>query len=155
VEAQILKVLDVGVIPTPGTGPVPLRRGISSVRVSTLGPISVAFVILSFHYTRDLMQGLGGCHNESQNVDPPADAVGWEARHASTEDMRACEERERDRRVTGRPVKRWGMEVPPRSTSSSERLMEWGATLPPLSPPRMSPSPHRDVVPLQTGSMDG
>jgi hypothetical protein len=32
--------------------------------------------------------------------------------------------------------------------------MEWGATLPPLSPPCMDPSLPRDVTPLLTGSMD-
>jgi hypothetical protein len=59
VEAWIHKVLDLGVISTPGASPVPLRRGITSVRVSNLGPIDAAFMILSFHYTRDLAQGLG------------------------------------------------------------------------------------------------
>jgi hypothetical protein len=55
VKAWIHKVLDLWVNPTPGVGPVPLRRGIASVRVSTLGPISVAFTILSFHCTHDLV----------------------------------------------------------------------------------------------------
>jgi hypothetical protein len=53
VEAWIDKVLDLEVNPNFGAGPVPLRRGISSVMVSTLGPISVAFAILSFHYASD------------------------------------------------------------------------------------------------------
>jgi hypothetical protein len=38
VEVQIRKILDLGVIPTPGAGQVPLLRGIASVSVSTLGP---------------------------------------------------------------------------------------------------------------------
>jgi hypothetical protein len=66
VEAWIYKVLDLGVIPTPSAdpvplrrGPVPLRRGIANVRVNTLGPIFAAFTILSFHYARDLVHGLG------------------------------------------------------------------------------------------------
>jgi hypothetical protein len=54
VEARIRKVLDLGVIPTPSADPVPLRRGITSVRVSTLGPVSTTFMILSFHCCRDL-----------------------------------------------------------------------------------------------------
>jgi hypothetical protein len=60
VEARIHKVLALGVIPTTGAGPIPLRRGIASVRISTLDPIFVAFMILSFHYACDLVQGLGG-----------------------------------------------------------------------------------------------
>jgi hypothetical protein len=54
VETWIHKVLDLGVNPTPGAGPIPLRRGIASVRVSTIGPVSTAFAILSFHYAHDL-----------------------------------------------------------------------------------------------------
>jgi hypothetical protein len=54
VEAWIDKVLDLGVNPTPSAGPIPLQRGIASVRVSTLGPVLVAFTILSFQCTRDL-----------------------------------------------------------------------------------------------------
>jgi hypothetical protein len=49
VETQIHKFLDLGVIPSPDAGHVPLWRGIASVRVSTLGPVSVAFAILSLH----------------------------------------------------------------------------------------------------------
>jgi hypothetical protein len=41
-------------------GPIPLWREIASVRVSTLGPVSVALVILSFHCARDIAEGLGG-----------------------------------------------------------------------------------------------
>jgi hypothetical protein len=48
----------------------------------------VAFVILSFHCTHDLVLGLGGGHGE------PQDAVGWEARHASSEELWAREERD-------------------------------------------------------------
>jgi hypothetical protein len=48
VEAQIHKVLDLGVNLTPVVSPVPLLRGIASVRVSTLGPVLAAFTILCF-----------------------------------------------------------------------------------------------------------
>jgi hypothetical protein len=59
VEARIHKVLDLRVNPNSGVGLVPLRRGISCIRVSKSSPILAAFVILSFHYARDLAQGLG------------------------------------------------------------------------------------------------
>jgi hypothetical protein len=49
VDPQIHKVLDLGVNPKPGPSPVPLCRGIASVRVSTSGPVLVAFAILSCH----------------------------------------------------------------------------------------------------------
>jgi hypothetical protein len=65
VEAWIHKVLDLGVNPTPSACPIPLRSGIASVMVSTLGPVSMAFAILSFHCTRDLQQDLGGDRGES------------------------------------------------------------------------------------------
>jgi hypothetical protein len=55
VEDWIHKVLDVRVNPNPGPGPVPQQRWIASVSVSTLGPILVAVVILSFHYAHDLL----------------------------------------------------------------------------------------------------
>jgi hypothetical protein len=49
VKARIHKVLDSATTLSPGTGPDPLRRGVTSVRVSTLEPVSMGFVILSFH----------------------------------------------------------------------------------------------------------
>jgi hypothetical protein len=49
VDGRIHKVLDLGVSPNPGVGPVPLRKGITSASVSTLGPVSVAFALKSFH----------------------------------------------------------------------------------------------------------
>jgi hypothetical protein len=48
VNAWIHKVLDLGVNKHPGVGLIPLRRGVASAWASTLGPILVAFVILSF-----------------------------------------------------------------------------------------------------------
>jgi hypothetical protein len=53
VDAWIHRVLDLRVSPNPRVGPVPLWKGIASTRVSTLGPVSAAFVILSFHNARD------------------------------------------------------------------------------------------------------
>jgi hypothetical protein len=64
VEARIRKVLDFEVILTPGAGPILLQGGIASVRVSTLGPVAMAFVILSFHCAHDLVHGLGGGRDE-------------------------------------------------------------------------------------------
>jgi hypothetical protein len=97
VEARIIKVLDSAVILSPGVGPGPLRTGIASVRVSTLGPVSTTFAILSFHYARDLVKGLGDGCIKSWDIDPSVDALGWEARHASNGAARTSEERERDR----------------------------------------------------------
>jgi hypothetical protein len=54
VETGIHKVLDSVVILSPDVGPDPLQRGIASVRVSTIGPVSTAFVILFFHCAHDL-----------------------------------------------------------------------------------------------------
>jgi hypothetical protein len=156
-EARIHKVLDLRVNMNPGPGPVALWRGIASVRVGTLGPISTTFMIIFFHYARDLAQGLGGGCDKPWDADSPSDATMWEARHASSEETRVHEERERDRCAAEWVAKRWGTEASPRSASSGEGEVERGATLPPLSPPppRMTPSPHREVVPLQTGSTAG
>jgi hypothetical protein len=46
VEARIRMVLDSVVILSPSAGHDPLRRGITSVRVSILGPIFAAFMVL-------------------------------------------------------------------------------------------------------------
>jgi hypothetical protein len=146
VEAQIHMVLDLGVNPNSGADPVPLRRGISSVRVSTLGPASVAFIILSFHYAHNLAQSLRGGRGEPWDADLPSDAARREVRHPSSEEMRAREERERDRHAARRAKKRRGMEATPRSVSSSEGEVESGATLPPSSPPFMNHSPHWETI---------
>jgi hypothetical protein len=137
----------------PHASSVPLRRGIASVRVSTLVPISVAFTILSIHCAHDLVEGLEGSHSELRDADPPTDAAGWEARHASSEKMQAQLERERDRRTTRRVAKGRATEASSRFVSSGEGEVELGAALRPPSPPRMTPSPHQDAVPLQTGSL--
>jgi hypothetical protein len=96
VEDQIHKVLDLGVNLNSGAGPVPLRRGIASVRVSTLAPVSVAFTNLSFCCACDLAQGLGGGHGEPWDADVPSDAARWEVRHPSSLETRVHDGRERD-----------------------------------------------------------
>jgi hypothetical protein len=55
VEAQIHKVLDLRDHPILGAGPIPLQRGLTNIRVSTLAPILEPFMILSFHYTHDFV----------------------------------------------------------------------------------------------------
>jgi hypothetical protein len=85
IDTRIHKVLDLGVNPNPGAGPGPLQRGIASVKVSTLGPVLVAFAILSFHCAHDSTQGLGCDRGEPWDADLPADAARWEGRHASSE----------------------------------------------------------------------
>jgi hypothetical protein len=60
VYSRIHKVLDLGVNLNPRASPAPLQEGVTSARVTTLGPISVAYAILSFHYAHGLTQGLGG-----------------------------------------------------------------------------------------------
>jgi hypothetical protein len=148
VEEWIHNVLDLGVNLNPGPGPVPPWRGIASVSVSTSGPILAAFVIISFHCAHNLAQGLGGGHGEPWDADSPMDAARWEARHASSEETRSREDRERDRCAAGRAAKRHGMKACPRSASSDEGEVERGVTLPHLSPLHTTPSPHREAVPL-------
>jgi hypothetical protein len=94
VDARIHRVLDLGVNPTPRAGPIPLRRGIASARVSTLGPVSVTFAILSFNCACDLAQGPRGSHGEPWDADLLVDATRLEARHATGEETWA---RERER----------------------------------------------------------
>jgi hypothetical protein len=91
VESQIRKVLDLGVNLTPGVGPVPLLRGITSVRVSTSGPV-LASRFYVFHYVRNLVQGRGSGCGEPQDADLTADTIEWEVRHASSEEMLSREE---------------------------------------------------------------
>jgi hypothetical protein len=74
VVTQIHKVLDLGVSPDPGVGTAPLRRGIASARVSTLGPISVTFMILSFHCTHNFVQGLRGVRSKPWDANSPEDS---------------------------------------------------------------------------------
>jgi hypothetical protein len=126
VDTQIHKVLDLRLNPNPQVGPAPLRRGVTSARVSTLGPISAAFAILSFHYTRDLVQGLGGSRGESQDANSLEDVAEREVRRAFDEEKWAWRERERS-------ACHWsggeeaGVETPPpRSMPSNEGEVERG-----------------------------
>jgi hypothetical protein len=86
VDSQIHKVLDLGVNPKPGPDPIPLCRGVASVRVSTSGPVLVAFAILSFHHAHDSTQGLGGDRGEPRDASLPIDAARREVRHTSCEE---------------------------------------------------------------------
>jgi hypothetical protein len=126
VEARIHKVLDSTIIASPGIGPDALRRGITSIRVSTLGLISTAFMILSFHYAQDLAQSLGDGCDESRDVDPSANALGQEARHANNGAARTSEEGEGDWHGVSQAARKWGTEVPTRYAPSCDREMERG-----------------------------
>jgi hypothetical protein len=64
-----------------------------------LGPISVAFTILSFHCTRDLAHGLGGGHGEPRDANSPEDIAKWEAKCTSDEETWARRERESEKLV--------------------------------------------------------
>jgi hypothetical protein len=115
------------------------------VRVGILGPISAAYAILSFHYTRDLAQGLGGSRVKSRDADLPKDTVGREAR--------PCGHVRIEREIGVPPIGSWKSrgQKPSRFASSNEGEMEWVVTLSPLSPPRMTlflpwdAAPHRQV----------
>jgi hypothetical protein len=76
VDSWIHKVLDLGVNPNPRASPAPLQGGVASARVSILGPVLAAFVILSFHHSHDLAQGFEGSYDDPRDMDPPADAGG-------------------------------------------------------------------------------
>jgi hypothetical protein len=80
--------------------------------------------------------------------------VRWEVKRALGEETWAWRERERDQHATGRVVRRQGVQTPPpRPGSSSKGEVERGVILPPSFPLRATPSPHWDMVPLQTGAI--
>jgi hypothetical protein len=60
---------------TPGLGPAPLQEGVTSVRVSMLGPVLTAYMIVSFHHAHSLTQGLEGNRSKPRDVKPPKDAA--------------------------------------------------------------------------------
>jgi hypothetical protein len=62
VDSRIHKVLDLGVNPNPRASPVPLHDGVARARVSMLGPILVAYVILSFQCHWMGGEWVGGGH---------------------------------------------------------------------------------------------
>jgi hypothetical protein len=88
--------LDLGVNQNSSPVPVPLRRVVTSIRVSTLDPILAAFTILSFHHGHDLALSVGGGRGESRDANVPSDAARRETRLPSSEETWACEERERE-----------------------------------------------------------
>jgi hypothetical protein len=87
VDSRIHMVLDLGLHLNPGAGPVPLWRGVTSARVSMIGPVSVAFVTLPFFCARDLVQGLGGSCGESWDADLIEDTIEREAKCSSDQGM--------------------------------------------------------------------
>jgi hypothetical protein len=66
-----------------------LQEGFANARVSMLGPVSVAYAILSFHHAHGLTQGLRGGRSELWHTNLPEDAVRWEAKHAFNEKAHA------------------------------------------------------------------
>jgi hypothetical protein len=140
VEARIQNVLDLGVNPNPGLGPVPLWRRIASVWVSTSGPILVAFGILSFHCACDLVEGLRGGCSEPQDADSPSNIARQEARHASSVETHVHEER----KISVPPDGQW-------KGRGQRPLLD----LPPLSPRHTTPSLHREAIPLWMGTTAG
>jgi hypothetical protein len=151
---EVHNLLDSTTTLSTGTSPDSLRRGVASIRVSTQELISMASVILSFHYTHDLAQGLTCGGGESRGADLPMDASGREASHASNGAARACEERERDRRAANRAVRKRGMEVPTRSVSSGKGEIKGGVALPPMSPPCAAFSLPQGRTPFITGNVE-
>jgi regulator of protease activity HflC (stomatin/prohibitin superfamily) len=61
-----------------------------------LGPVSVAYMILSFHHAHGLAQGLKAGHSEPRDANPPEDVARREVKHAFDEKMWAQRERERE-----------------------------------------------------------
>jgi hypothetical protein len=57
VDSWVHKFLDLGVNPNPRAGHAPFQGGVASTKVSTQNPVSVAFMILSFHWAHSVAQG--------------------------------------------------------------------------------------------------
>jgi hypothetical protein len=95
VDSQIHKVLNLGVDLNPGAGPgpTPLQEGVASARLSMLGPISMAYAILSFYHARGLVQGLGGGHGKPWDASLPEDAARREAKNGFNKKAWAQKER--------------------------------------------------------------
>jgi hypothetical protein len=74
VNVQIHKVLDLGVNPNPGSSPSSLQGGVAMARVSMLGPVLMAFMILSFHYTQSYTGSWGWSRRATRC--PPAQGCG-------------------------------------------------------------------------------
>jgi hypothetical protein len=138
VETQIHKVLDSAAVPLPGADAS--RRGITSGRVGTSGPVSAALTSLSLQCARDIVQGLEDSHEDTQGTDISADAPGRATSRASNGATRSHEERKRNRRAAGRAVRKQWMGTLTKSASSSEGETDQGETWPPSPPPRASSS---------------
>jgi hypothetical protein len=59
-------------------------------------PISVDYVILSFHRAHSPAQGLGGAHSELWDANSPEDVARWEVNHAANEKAHTHTKRERE-----------------------------------------------------------
>jgi hypothetical protein len=76
-----------------------------------IGPISMAFMILSFHCANNFAQGLRGDRCEPQDTDPPEDTARQEEKCASNKEAWAQRERERTQCATSRAVKGQGVDT--------------------------------------------
>jgi hypothetical protein len=85
VESRIHKVLDLGINLNTRAGTAHFQDGVASARVSTLGPVLVAYAILSIHCAHGLAQGLGGSHGKPRDADPPEGMTRQGAEHSSNE----------------------------------------------------------------------
>jgi hypothetical protein len=85
VNSWIHNVLDLGVDLNPGANPAPLQEGLASARVSMLGPILAAYVILSSHHAHDLAHGLVDGNSEAWDANLPEDSTRREVNHAFNE----------------------------------------------------------------------
>jgi hypothetical protein len=64
INTWIHKVLNLGVDSYLGAGLAPLREWATSTRVSMFGPVSAAYMILSFYCACDHAQGLWGTRSK-------------------------------------------------------------------------------------------
>jgi hypothetical protein len=117
--------------------------------VSMLGLVSVAYVILSFHYARSLAHGLGRSRNEPRDADLPEYAAWREENHAFNEKARARIEREREQAWCA--AKWWqrgggGQTPPPRSRFFNEGEGEGEVPPPPLFSLRITPPLLHDII---------
>jgi hypothetical protein len=107
-----------------------LQEGFANARVSMLGPVSVAYAILSFHRAHGLTQGLRGGRSELWHTNLPEDAVRWEAKHAFNEKAHA---RGRGGRTSPKHRSQGGKGARGRHPLDSVPLMRGMMTPPPLS----------------------
>jgi hypothetical protein len=113
VNTQIHRVLDLGADPNPKAGPAPLHEKVASTRVIMFGPISVAYMILSFDRAYGFALGLEGICSELRNANLPKEVVRQEMKHASNEKVQAREERKQARSAACRKTRERGLDTPP------------------------------------------